>query len=436
MSNDDTFFGSGGGGDDRTLLKPTPGGRGRRATQMPPAGAPPPVAPGVLPRVDRSDTNALTAAATPLLSLAGRLASTTSHSDPASLSRHIVNEIQAFESAATSAGALPESVMTARYALCTLIDEIVLNTPWGSQSSWASQTLLSIFHKEAWGGEKFFQVLDRLLQQPAANLDLLELMYLCMSMGLQGQYRVYQDGRAQLETVRSNVYQALRTHRRQPDRDLSPHWKGVEDTQSPLSKAVPLWVVGAVCAGIALVVYVGFLYSLNTASDPVAVEVASMGRNIPPIVERRGFVQERQLRLADLLQSEIQRGDFELIESNGIETVRVRALFSSGSAEVNSLSRALLSAVGQALTQIPGRVLVTGHTDDVPSRSLRFPSNWHLSKSRAEAVATLLSAAIPANRLVAEPRADSDPLVPNSSPQNRATNRRVEITLFTEPGRE
>jgi len=436
MSNDDTFFGSGGGGDDRTLLKPTPGGRGRRAPAMPAGGAPPPMAPGILPRVDRSDTNTLTAAATPLLSLAGHLASTTSHSDPTSLSRHIVNEMQAFESAATHAGAASEAVITARYALCTLIDEIVLNTPWGSQSSWASQTLLSIFHKEAWGGEKFFEILDRLLQQPAANLDLLELMYLCMSMGLQGRYRVYQDGKSQLEIVRSNVYQALRIHRRPSDRDLSPHWKGIEDTRSPLSKTVPLWVVGAVCAGIALVIYLGFLRSLNSASDSVALEVASMGRNIPPLVERRGFVQERQLLLQDLLQSEIQRGALELVNSNGIETVRLRALFQSGSAQVDARSRTLLSVVGEALRQIPGRVLVTGHTDNVPSRSLRFPSNWHLSKIRAEAVALLLANAIAPGRIVAEPRADSDPLVPNNSRQNQAINRRVEITLFTEPGRD
>lgn len=393
------------------------------------------MASGILPRVDRSDTNAITAAATPLLSLAGRLASTTSHNDPASLSRHVANEIQAFESAATNAGAAAESVVTARYALCTLLDEIVLNTPWGSQSSWASNLLLARYHQEAWGGEKFFQVLDRLLQNPTADLDVLELMYLCMSMGLQGQYRVHQDGRRQLDSVRSRVYQTLRTHRRQSDRDLSPRWKGVEDTQSPLTKAVPLWVVGAVCAGLALVIYLGFLRSLNSTSDPVALEVASMGRNIPPIIERRGFVAERRLLLQDLLQSEIQRESIELVSSNGIETVRLRALFPSGSAEVNANSRVLLSIVGEALNQIPGRVLVTGHTDNVPSRSLRFPSNWHLSKSRADAVAMHLANSISISRIVAEPRAESDPLVPNNSPQNQATNRRVEITLFTEPGR-
>jgi len=72
---------------------------------------------------------------------------------------------------------------------------------------------------------------------------------------------------------------------------------------------------------------------------------------------------------------------------------------------------------------------VTGHTDNQPIRSLRYPSNWHLSQERAAAVKDLLASRVPPARLKAEGRADSEPVLDNSTPANRARNRRVEITL-------
>jgi type VI secretion system protein ImpK len=75
-------------------------------------------------------------------------------------------------------------------------------------------------------------------------------------------------------------------------------------------------------------------------------------------------------------------------------------------------------------------VLVTGHTDDQPIRTARFPSNWELSTERARSVVGLMAADMkdPA-RLRAEGLADSEPLVPNDSAANRAKNRRVAIIL-------
>ena len=119
----------------------------------------------------------MTAAAASLLALASKLRTAVSHPDSSALFRHLADEIRRFESAAQAAGAAPDVVLASRYSLCTLLDEVVLNTPWGSQSVWINQTLLNLFHKEGWGGEKFFQIVERVMQQPASNLDLLELLY-------------------------------------------------------------------------------------------------------------------------------------------------------------------------------------------------------------------------------------------------------------------
>jgi type VI secretion system protein ImpK len=72
--------------------------------------------------------------------------------------------------------------------------------------------------------------------------------------------------------------------------------------------------------------------------------------------------------------------------------------------------------VAEALDRVPGAILVTGHTDDVPIRTARFPSNWELSTERAASVVKLIAGKLkdPA-RLRAEGLADSSPVAPNDS---------------------
>jgi len=93
----------------------------------------------------------------------------------------------------------------------------------------------------------------------------------------------------------------------------------------------------------------------------------------------------------------------------------------------------VLTRIGKALAQLPGPVLVTGHTDSLPIHTLRFPSNWHLSKARAEDVAKLLGEVTgDPGRFKAAGRADSEPLVPDKPTDPR--NRRVEVTLMKPAG--
>ena len=70
----------------------------------------------------------------------------------------------------------------------------------------------------------------------------------------------------------------------------------------------------------------------------------------------------------------------------------------------------------------------------MPIRTLSFPSNWELSEERAQSVLGVLGQVVEAQRLSAEGRADTKPLVDNDTPVNRALNRRVEVTLFYQGG--
>src|SRR5207244_2746893 len=118
-------------------------------------------------------------------------------------------------------------------------------------------------------GEKFFLILQRLCQAPRANLDVLELMYLCLALGLEGRYRVIDGGRGQLDTLRERLQQLIQRERGPFEQDLSLRWKGVTGQRTRLRRLVPLWIIAGVLALVLLLVHLGFSFMLNRASDPV-----------------------------------------------------------------------------------------------------------------------------------------------------------------------
>lgn len=425
MSQDDPFASP---DADRTVILPSPGGRAPpRSPPEPPRGSgwgPEPAQPPAGAR----GLNPLVAAANPILNLVPQLRATLSHPDPGGLRDRLVQALRAFETRAKASGVDPLKVRAASYALCTLLDETAASTPWGGSGIWARASLLVLFHNEAWGGEKFFQLLSKLAESPAQNRDLLELMYVCLALGFEGRYRVAENGRAQLETLRERLALMLRKEAGEYERDLSPRWQAAAGkAKSPLG-GVPLWV-GLALAGLVLVAtYLQFSWRLNEKSDPVYAEIQAI-RVKPP--EQRVVPPAPKPRLAKFLEKEIAEKLVAVRETDreSVVTILGDGLFAPGSAAVSPAFEPLLLRIGDGLNATPGRVLVTGHTDNVPIRTARFPSNWHLSQERASSVVQILATKVTPSRMTAEGRGESEPVAPNDTAANRARNRRVEITL-------
>jgi type VI secretion system protein ImpK len=105
-------------------------------------------------------------------------------------------------------------------------------------------------------------------------------------------------------------------------------------------------------------------------------------------------------------------------------------MFPSGSATLQSGFLPLLDRIGAALKVEAGSVLVIGHTDDQPIRTVQFPSNFALSAARARSAAAALAHTVgDTRRITAEGRADADPIASNATAEGRAENRRIEIML-------
>jgi type VI secretion system protein ImpK len=122
------------------------------------------------------------------------------------------------------------------------------------------------------------------------------------------------------------------------------------------------------------------------------------------------------------------------VEQDGLRSlIRINSdtLFRSGSATVEARFIPIFERIGKAIDQVAGKVWVIGHSDNVPIRTVQFPSNWELSRARAANVIAELSRHIrDASRLTPEGRADTEPVAANDSPANRALNRRVEIIVL------
>jgi type VI secretion system protein ImpK len=394
--------------------------------------------------------NPLVACASNLLTVARQLRGTASHPDPQGLRERLIGQMREFEQCVRAKGLTDPVVLPARYVLCALVDESVLDTPWGSQSVWAKRGLLISFHNETWGGEKFYDALERLQAFPSGNLHLLELMYLCLSLGFEGRYRVRDGGRDQLERVREQLFQTIRTQRGDPEPELSPHWRGVTEHRDPLIHQLPLWVFGGLAGLLLLGLFAAFTFALSRDSDPVFLSLSALDKRLPSTPERpvtqiprpepppiapvaQGQPAAPPITLASLLADDIAADRIEVVDRPEGQTVIIRGdgLFASARDRLQPNFLPLIRRIGAALGQLPGRVLVTGHSDSAPIKSLKFPSNWHLSQARADSVMALLTEVTgEPGRFVAEGRADTELSVPEN-PRD-ARNRRVEVTLMPE----
>lgn len=423
-------------GPTRTLLRLRPAGR---EAPKPAAHAVPAATPARVGRVPMrgSGLNALVDAATELLTLAAQLRGhAAAPSGMRQLRVDMAHKVTTFDAAARAAGVASEQVVAARYALCTLLDEMVLTTPWGADSPWGQHSLLSQFHNETWGGEKFFKILERLLADPARHRPVLEFMYLCLALGMQGQHRVAHGGMVRLHDVQARLYQAIRRMRGEPEGELSPHWHGARPAQNRLVRVLPLWVVGGLAALALMGAYAAFSLDLARQAEPVYAELARIGQGAEQTLAVTVPAVPRTLTLREALAADIRDGRLDVVEQARGSTIEIHGdgFFASGSAEIDAAVLPVLARIGAALNRFDAPLQVFGHTDDQPvamSRRLRFASNRELSQARADAVAAVLAQQLsrPA-RLSSEGRGDAEPAVPNDTPAHRAQNRRVDITLL------
>jgi chemotaxis protein MotB len=145
-------------------------------------------------------------------------------------------------------------------------------------------------------------------------------------------------------------------------------------------------------------------------------------------------------KIAQQLEKQIIDGAIEL-ESLGqqiIIRIRENGSFPSGSAFLQPQFKPIIQDIGRLLKDVPGEITVSGHTDDFQVSNELYINNWDLSSKRAVAVASELQkvAGFDKTRMMVVGRAETRPLVPNDSREDRRRNRRVEISILQGKAKE
>ncbi|MBV6749599.1 type IVB secretion system protein IcmH/DotU [Pseudomonas chlororaphis] len=204
------------------------------------------------------------------------------------LHERLVLKLEAFEARALQLELEASQVMSARYVLCTALDEAVMSAAVSQEGHWSKMSLLSRFHNETFGGEKFFQLLERLLQDPVKHLSLLELMYLCLALGFEGKYRIANRGSLALDATRDSLYRQIRQVRGEPARELSPCWQGLGRQPARRARSVPGWLVPLFTLTCLGVMYTGFAWVLGEQRKLVLQHYPPLN---PPMVDPRKDVK-------------------------------------------------------------------------------------------------------------------------------------------------
>lgn len=179
----------------------------------------------------------------------------------------LLQALKVFEQRARHKGIEQSEIHNAHYLLCTALDEAVLSTPSGS--SWSSKTLLGQLHNQTSGGEQCFQMLKRFMERPAVHLHMLELMYLCVSLGFKGKYALEANSALELEEIREELYRLIRRQRGPVPRELSPRWQGLRPKPQRPPRIVPWWLVALFTLISLGALYTGFAWVLGEQREDV-----------------------------------------------------------------------------------------------------------------------------------------------------------------------
>lgn len=214
----------------------------------------------------KSGLNPLTDCAAYLFSVIGKLKQLKSYRHLSKLNKELVTEITLFEEAAKAKGYSSEYIVVSRYALCATLDDIISNTTWGGQGQWGNYSLLSVFNQESLNPDRFFVILERVIKEPAQYIDVMEFMYICLSLGFKGNYRATEFGLTQIEQITNALYKRIRLYHGDYHKALAPAPIKANRQIKTRNHRIPLWVIMLGSVLMVLMIFIGLEYMLDTIS--------------------------------------------------------------------------------------------------------------------------------------------------------------------------
>lgn len=190
--------------------------------------------------------------------------------DPASLRKLILYFINLFEKNCAAMKISEEFTNYAKYALVALMDETVLSIPGECRDFWLSRPIQLDLFGDNVAGEEFYKKLDSLLAQPEKAKDVLEIYYLCLSLGFEGKYKLFNA--EERVAIIDNVGRTLRRVKIRSSSNLSPHGKRTnfsEKAEQRFTKFIPLWLYGCFASAVVVILYIALFVLSETKLNQI-----------------------------------------------------------------------------------------------------------------------------------------------------------------------
>ena len=406
-----------------------------------------------LPRGDRLHPNRLISAFAPLLEIAPELARAAPPGDPESLRVRLLDGLVRSRDEAVGNGVQLAQADAGAWFVAALLDDLALNTPWGGQSGWPRQPLVVSLAGDVDAGSKFFDRVADLERTPNRAPELLQLAFVCLSLGFRGKYRV--PGRAgdgSLAQVKATLGRLLQDPANDVRHEISPNWRGVVAADEPPRFALPLWSIAVATIALLTAIYVGMGMRLSGKAEGLF----TLAGILPP-QERAEIFRPVRAEPDELPEPVVfEPVTFDLLPEfeaaapsglavalSGSEDATLANLivqstnpevFRSARADLNTVYDPLIESVAGVIlanAELISQVTVIGHTDSIPvQRSNPFSSNQGLSEARAKRIADILAGhGVDPSIISSEGRAATQPIADNGTREGRARNRRVEIRI-------
>ena len=203
-----------------------------------------------------------------------QLRATEDFGPPDMLRERLTDLLREAERAAQGQGISAAESRSASFALVSFIDETILSSNWQHKESWLTKPLQKDLYDRTDAGEEFFSRVEEMLDHPQRDAEVLEVYYLCMTLGFKGKYQLHSQ--EQLRTLIERIRDQLRKAPGFTAAALAPHGAPDDQATDAFKSTLPTWVVLALAGALALLVYVAMSFYIQSVASSAAESIEAV----------------------------------------------------------------------------------------------------------------------------------------------------------------
>lgn len=208
-----------------------------------------------------------------LFILGAHLKTARDYGTPDALRMRLVEMFNAAEREAKRLAVPDDAVQQARFAVAAFLDEMILGVPSPHRDAWSARPLQYEFFRENVAGVEFFNRLDGLRKSISSNRDVVEVYYLCLVLGFEGQYKLH--GREKLKDLIDGLAREIQPRPGEIPL-LSPHGKRPDELIEMVKQGIPSWVVAVSCFAIVFLLYISLSLLISRDANGIANEIQQL----------------------------------------------------------------------------------------------------------------------------------------------------------------